>query len=48
MKLLIVHPGLLIEKIQSSRENFINQRALDQLVSAAEKYLKEKKTSNGV
>ncbi|XP_011496819.1 PREDICTED: dynein assembly factor 5, axonemal [Ceratosolen solmsi marchali] len=42
IELMKIHPELLIEKIQSSRSNFINQKALDQLITSAQNSLKEK------
>ncbi|XP_008215817.1 dynein assembly factor 5, axonemal isoform X1 [Nasonia vitripennis] len=42
MALVKVHPELLIEKVENSRANFINQRALDQLVEGAREHLKKK------
>lgn len=42
MDLMKIHPQSLIEKIQSSRANFINQKGLDQLDSSAKEFLKEK------
>lgn len=44
MDLVKIHPTLLLEKIEKSRPNFINQKALDQLVSAAQSDLKNKKS----
>jgi hypothetical protein len=42
MDLMKIHPELLIKKIESCRTNFINQKALDELVTSAQTYLKEK------
>ncbi|XP_014205374.1 dynein assembly factor 5, axonemal [Copidosoma floridanum] len=44
MDLMKVHPELLIEKVQESRDKFINQKALDKLVEAAQNHLKNKIT----
>ncbi|XP_058791450.1 dynein axonemal assembly factor 5 [Phymastichus coffea] len=42
MDLVKIHPMLLLEKIEKSRPNFINQKSLDQLSAAAQDHLKNK------
>ena len=38
-----VHPESLIEKIEETRPNFINQKALDELEQLAKEILKNKR-----